>query len=383
MGDLAAGMTGERRRELYDREQRRRELERMLKTHECAICHGPLVLLCSPEARDWYVACGQDRTHVGFHRVGSMYERWKRGEPLPIYITEHFRKMKGAQPMDTKALVAMSPDQMLARMKNVRFPQDTTRDQRIMLATVAIDYGLDPAMNELTLYEGKPYVTIDGRRRKAQETQQLDGISTRPATKDEREAWNIPPSDYFFFAEVRKKGSAYPFIGQGRVREAETKRSDKEKQAEARGGKIRPIVLDPQGMAAKRAEARALRMAFSIPLPSAEAIGEEATYPDAIDTEARDLPEDEPERQVDEETGEVLEPAASVDNPLPDGSEFRNLGQFFTACHNHFGLLKENVLGRLSVRSAREIGDLKEAWQTILAFQQEPKKEATNGEPAQ
>ena len=63
---------------------------------------------------------------------------------------------------------------------------------------IPITYGFDPLMGEISIYQGRPYVSIDGRYRKAQETGNLDGVSTRPANKQEREDWQIPVGDFFF-----------------------------------------------------------------------------------------------------------------------------------------------------------------------------------------
>jgi hypothetical protein len=151
-----------------------------------------------------------------------------------------------------------------------------------MLATVALEYGLDPMMGELMVYQGRPFVTLDARRRKAQETKTLDGVDTRPATPEEYAARRIPEEDYLHRCEVRVKDAAHPFIGWGRVRSAETN-----------GSRHLPIVNDPQFMAEKRAESHALRRAFHLPLPSVEEIveGEWAAETPQRAPKAPDMPD--------------------------------------------------------------------------------------------
>jgi hypothetical protein len=282
--------------------------------------------------------------------------------------------------MDTKALVAMSDQQMLARVEQAKFPKDLTLPEKRLLARVAIDYGLDPAMGELMLYQGHPYVTIDGRRRKAQETGKMDGVSTRPATKEERLAWAIPDGDYLFFAEVWVRGARRPFVGYGRVRQAETRPPGRPGAAG-----YRPLENDPQGMASKRAEARALRMAFSVPLPSAETAGTPEDDTPYVDTEARELPDEEPGPDVDHQTGEVHTPTSPADITRSDEAPndapqlpprnlpMTTLADLFTACQTYFGMKNwSDILRLLNVPDKTQIGDLADAWATICAYKLDP-----------
>jgi len=166
--------------------------------------------------------------------------------------------------MVTTDLVKMSDAEMMNRVNSARFPQELTPTDKKLLVLAAKTYGFDPIMGEISIFQGKPYVTIDGRRRKAQETGTYCGLKTRPATPQERESWQIPAGDYFFHAEVTVKGGGFNvFEGWGRVRQAEI----------TPGGKFKPIDVNPQKMAEKRAEADALRKAFHIPLPSWEDAG--------------------------------------------------------------------------------------------------------------
>ena len=103
-------------------------------------------------------------------------------------------------------------------------------------------------------------------------------MQTRPATKKERGDWEMPEGDYFFHADIFRKGCEHPFEGWGRVRKSETL-----------GGKgFKPVETNPQRMAEKRAEAQGLRKGFHIPLPSVEDIGSEE---DAIESTAREVDE--------------------------------------------------------------------------------------------
>ncbi|KKM13664.1 hypothetical protein LCGC14_1714020 [marine sediment metagenome] len=221
--------------------------------------------------------------------------------------------------MDSKALELMDKQGMLARIEQAKFPQNLTPQDKAMLAEVATSYGLDPLMGELMIYQGRPYVSIDARYRKAQESGQLAGVETRPATRDEREAWEIPDGDIFMRSEVYRKGIARPFVGWGRVKAKEFAKKD---------GYL-PVEVNPQRMGEKRAEAQALRKGFNLPLPSLE--GE--TSDPFIEGEFTVAPVeigvgDPPADAIDQEEGPDAtseQPGASPVNPKGDTSAEKDM----------------------------------------------------------
>ena len=89
------------------------------------------------------------------------------------------------------AIVIYNEETALARVNEAKaggmFPKDTTQPQMLMLAKAAVAYGLDPLFGELTLYMGKPYITIDGRRRLDAEAGHHPSIRFRPLNADELE----------------------------------------------------------------------------------------------------------------------------------------------------------------------------------------------------
>ena len=227
------------------------EMRKLERYHVCAECGDLLKLSWSNERNCYTLVCKRFAEHTGIRRLGRDPE-----------ILEIKNKLKGEPlPMETTTLQKLDPDQMLQRVNQARFPKDLTLVDRQLIAKISIEYGLDPIFGELMIYQGRPYVTIDARRRKAQETGLLDGISARPATKAERHARQVSDGDYLFVAEVWVKDATHPFEGWGTVRAAETK-----------GSEFLPIVKDPAAQAEKRAEAQALRRAFHLPLPSFEDI---------------------------------------------------------------------------------------------------------------
>jgi len=236
---------------IYEPDLSYEDMKKAQHTFKCAQCSNHLLIAWSAQQNCYMLRCGQSLEHEGVVPYGRDPE-----------LLEIANKLKGRPlPMETTALQKLDPKQMMERVNQAHFPKDLTIADRQLIAKVAIEYGLDPLFNELMIYQGRPYVTIDARRRKAQEAGNLDGISARPATREERKARQVNDGDYLFVAEVWVKGASHPFEGWGTVRAAETK-----------GNEFLPIVKDPAAQAEKRAEAQALRRAFHIPLPSFEEI---------------------------------------------------------------------------------------------------------------
>ena len=257
---------------IVEAEMSHEEMQRMIDTgHLCAECGSLLTIAWGGYygINSYILRCGTNIKHNGITGHDKVYEK----------------KMKEYFSMESKALMVMDENTMLKRVEMARFPQDLTLPEKKLLAQVAITYGFDPLMGEVTIYQGRPFVSIDGRYRKAQESGLLDGVETRPANKQERIDWGIPDGDYFFRSEIYVKGATHPFVAWGRVHKAETL-----------GGKgFKPVEKNPQRMAEKRAEAQGLRKGFHIPLPSAEEIGSpeyEITVPTV---ESKPTPKAKPE----------------------------------------------------------------------------------------
>ena len=202
--------------------------------------------------------------------------------------------------MDTTALMKMNEDTMLARIAQAKFPADLTPADRKLMPEVSISYGLDPLMQELMIYQGHPYPTINARYRKAQETGKFDGINTRPATAEERKARHCQEFDVLYCAEVWVKGSSHPFVGWGRVRAAERK-----------GSEHLPIVKDPDRQAEKRAEAMGLRKGFSMPVPF-------QSWEEYQEQRAEEVTRIEGVGSVATKTGEIIEGESHVIEETPE-----------------------------------------------------------------
>jgi len=247
---------------IYERDLSYEDMKKAERSFKCARCDSILVIAWSAQENSYMLRCGQVLEHEGVAPVGR--------DPS---ILEIRNKLKGAPlPMETTALRKLDKSQMLKRVSMGKFTHQLTPVEQDLVARVSLDYGLDPLFGELQIYQSRPYITIDARRRKAQETGQLDGINARPATKEEREARRVPAEDYLFVAQVWVKGASHAFEGWGRVSQTEIDRAIAQAKAHNAREDALPIVNDPAAMAEKRAEAQGLHRAFHIPLPSFEEV---------------------------------------------------------------------------------------------------------------
>ena len=309
----------------------------------CRECQSRLIVTWSSEKNCFILRCSEDINHTGITRHDIKFEN----------------KLRRYHSMESTELMRMGESQMLKRVEMAKFPQELTVADKKLLAQVAITYGFDPLMGEVSIYQGRPFVSIDGRYRKAQESGLLDGVETRPATEQERKDWQIPDGDYFFRAEVYVKGASHPFIGWGRVHKAETI-----------GGKgFKPVEKNPQRMAEKRAEAQALRKAFHIPLPSVEDIGTpeydiESTAV-AVNTTTGEIAEPKPRKEKQakiEEPAQKPEEAKSTESKVDlqwlkeslEQLQWADCGEYLMSKYKVKGQRISEIVGKLSPEQQAE-----------------------------
>ncbi len=314
------------------------QAEQYARRNLCS-CGGRLTLAWGGTwgMNDWVIRCSGDVDHDKFTSHNQKYEK-------------ELRRVYG---MKSTELMAMGKQEMLIRVGIAKFPKDLTVPEKELLAQAAITYGLDPIMGEITIYQGRPYISVDGRFRKAQEDPNFDGIESRPANKQERIDYQMPDGDYFFRGDVYVKNISRPFTGWGRVRLAEINAK----------GDFRPIDTNPQRMAEKRAEIQALRKAFHIPLPSIEDIGtpeaDNGRVTVTVDEKTSEI-KDSPPASTPETTGQQkAEPPTDLAT-----LEFKNAGEFYTAAFEHFPQLKTQaqVNKEISLYDLSIPGQRKQAW---------------------
>jgi hypothetical protein len=252
------------------------------KNQRCAICLGNLVIKWKDNNR--VLCCANNFDHDFYDHKSRIPDNLK---------TEVAKGM-------TTALTKMSPKEMLKRVQSVKWPKDMTPALMQLLSDTAIERGLDPLEGELMIYQGKPYVGVNGRRRKAQETGELDGVHKRPGTPDEKIARGLEPEDYLSFVEVWRKGSSHSYEGWGVVHKWEIEKMMEICKEKGTDPYSLPIVKDPQNMSDKRGVAAALKEGFHLPLPSAEDIvgGPERAVRFDAESTARILDDDAPQCPV-------------------------------------------------------------------------------------
>jgi hypothetical protein len=136
------------------------------------------------------------------------------------------------------------------------FPKDMTEGQTLAVARVAVAYGLDPFLGELIPYQGKPYITYDGRVRLADRHPAYDGFECDPATPDEIKALKAHADQVVFRCTVHRRDRRKPIIAFGRA---------------GGPGENNPVAKQwTAEVAYKRAVHRAMRAAFPVPIPGLE-----------------------------------------------------------------------------------------------------------------
>jgi len=259
----------------------------------CAECGGGLELRYDMDEHRDVIYCKGNREHEGIRKTWA----------------DTLKKIRGEFSMDSVALMKLGEDGMLARIKQAKFPQALKPEEEAMVAEIALSYGLDPIMNELSIYQGRPYPTVNAWYRKSQETGHFDGMNSRPATEQERKERNANEGDYLYCVEVWRKGSAHPFVGWGRVTKSEIEKARAQAKAHNRQEDALPIVKDPDRMAEKRGEMAGMRKAFSIPMPP-------ISFEEAIESEVKVTVIDTPSgKKVRTATGEVVEDEQHEEQP--------------------------------------------------------------------
>lgn len=162
----------------------------------------------------------------------------------------------------TLAVREFSDKQIRTRLEAASKPgfgmEKATRDQLNMVYLLAKHYDVDPAV-DITLFQGRPFFTIDGRVRLMKRHPQYAGYRVRPLPKDEKEAWGYREDEIVVECSIRTREWG-EITARGKVSPDEFRRQ--------------PVAAShPQEMAEKRAIARASRMAFGQDVPDEDATG--------------------------------------------------------------------------------------------------------------
>ena len=216
----------------------------------------------------WVLRCGKDPAHSTIQRTPrtrQLFDSEKDWVEVDI-MSQREVGIPGALavPQTREAMLERANQTLKAGL----WPQTMTPDQKALMVQVALAYGLDPLMGELVIYQGKPLVTINARRRKDVEAGHHPSIKFRFLTAEEKQGYSdvgaMSEGDLVQVAILTTEwGNSVECIGKvtAAERAAPSTRSAR--------GLAHPIVADnPIEMCQKRAEARARLMAYGpIPLP--------------------------------------------------------------------------------------------------------------------
>jgi len=149
------------------------------------------------------------------------------------------------------AIPTLSDEQLRLRIKIARSAgyglEGASAEQLHIVYLLAQRYRLDPLIH-ITLYRGRPWVTIDGRAELARRHPQFRGLSTEPLSKEQKLAWGYREDDLVVQCTVHTRDWG-DITARGKV-------TADEMRAKA------PTGSHPSEMAEKRAIARAARLAF-------------------------------------------------------------------------------------------------------------------------
>lgn len=242
------------------------------------------------------------------------------------------------------------------------FPGQQSPEQLALLAQVALAYRLDPLMGEIIPYQGKPYITIAGRRRLDNHAGNKASISFRILTPEETDYYKsvgaLADKDVACFCVLTSSGNTVE--GFGRILASETK-----------GDAHLPQVSRTIEMSQKRAERRAREIMFG-PVPKPKGLndilvleeGDEVTVIDGTSHVVADAPPVSPQAQTNPllqygecpihpgsvfETKENQYGGVYVSHPVGDG-EYCRLGDILREkfgrlwAENHDGTKETKVL---------------------------------------
>lgn len=223
-------------------------------THKCG-CGGIFTMPYIPGRTENTLVCREDPEH---NTYVSNYKSTRM-------VTGVELNMKSGQPENAGSLEIIDNTTALARVDKAHgmgmFPESRkhpwNEKQRQALAIVALAYGLDPFMQEIIPYQGKPYITIVGRRRLDARAGNHGELRFRPLNVEEKEEWTslgaLAPKDVAGYCCLRD-------VDTGASVEAFARVLESERSKDQMGADHLPTVQRVLEMYHKRGEMRARQM---------------------------------------------------------------------------------------------------------------------------
>ena len=248
------------------------EADNLAKTHRCGECGGRLSVAWGGTwgLSQYVLRClnVQDPTCLEHQTI----KRGRDSRKLYNVETKTWEEydIMTQRPIDQETALALpsTRDGMLARVeaafKSSMFPgRELAPALKDVIVVVAMAYRLDPLMGEIMPYQGRPYITIAGRRRLDNHAGHRPSIRFRPLNREELDYYTLfevlNANDFAVVCILEEAGQVVE--GFGRVLASERK-------ADRQGSSHLPLVQRTLEMAQKRAERRAREMAYGpVPIP--------------------------------------------------------------------------------------------------------------------
>lgn len=254
-------MTGNQSNQTVYSECRARE-----QTHVCSKCGGMLKTIYDDGYDEYESVCATDGTHRGFKRKLASAEVVKRGE-LDKELGQ------GVQAATEQALQQPGVYNPLMPREDVATRIPLTPTTIRMLQQFAADIGLKFHLGHVCLYQGHPYITIDGYYYLKNQRGYAFAVHTAPMTDKQRTAYRVGEGDHAYIAEAITAGGDVLNRGIGIVTADEMNKPSKNNPDSFAA----PVVHNkPQIMAEKRAEWQLLQkmvpLGVDTPMPQGEAL---------------------------------------------------------------------------------------------------------------
>jgi len=300
------------------------EMRQLIQTHRCGC--GKRLIMCwggHYGVNAYVVRCAMRRDHTETQRIPRTRKLYDPDTKSFIEVDVMTQK-----PVGQVLAVPTTREGMIERVNHAQqaglWPSQMTREQKAMMVQAALAYGVDPLLGEIILYQGRPYITINARRRKDAEAGHRPTITFRIPTTEEQAALER--------AGIFQEGDLYQCCTLATEWGNSVQAWGKVTKLERTNGRSPVATSYPLEMAQKRAEARARLMAYGpTPLPDIPglAVGEIAEdVPDVIiEGESHELPD----------TPEESHSLPEGDDARPDDIEmqWRDMEQSTRERHSH------------------------------------------------
>ncbi len=243
---------------------------RMVEINRCAECGGRL----ADPYGGYYgypdqsvVICGTNAEHQGLKRITNTRKlldpetnTWREfnvSTQLPVDEIPQ----PPALPMTYQGMLVRVKESIATGLMAVdSFSSNLGPAQTMVLAKVALAYGLDPLMGELAVLYGKPYPTIKAKRRKHAEAGHQPSITFRDLHRWEktlyRQAGDLLPEDLALVCVMTRENGMYVEHFAKITREERDKKTTSDKYSS-------PVVRDnPIEMVQKRGESGCWEKAY-------------------------------------------------------------------------------------------------------------------------